>query len=70
MKASYIMLFGYITMIGIPVLLILLSFLSPFPASASLRFALTILIGIGAIIYGVVAIRAIYLHSERGGRKQ
>jgi len=30
MKAAYIMLFGYITMIGIPVLLMLSSFLSPF----------------------------------------
>lgn len=65
MKAAYIMLFGYITMIGIPVLLMLSSFLSPFSSTQILRYAFNILVGIGAIVYGIVAIRAIYLHSER-----
>src|SRR5579885_317094 len=68
MKAAYIMLFGYITMIGIPVLLMLSSFVSPFSSVQLLRYTMNILVSIGSIVYGIVAIRAIYLHSERRKR--
>ncbi|MEM0118292.1 MAG: hypothetical protein QXV32_07575 [Conexivisphaerales archaeon] len=66
MKAAYIMLFGYITMIGLPVLLIISSVLAPFSAAQTVRYIINFLIALGSIIYGAVAIRAIYLHSGHG----
>lgn len=65
MKAAYIMLFGYMAIIGLPLLIILASFVNAFPELAIARIILYMLIGIASLVYGIVSIRETYIHSEK-----
>ena len=60
MKGFQIMFFSYLTMIGIPVLLFLAAVLSPFSSARVLREALEILIGLGAVVFGIVGVLEVY----------
>jgi hypothetical protein len=66
-KASYIMFFGYLTMIGVPVLLVLLALSTLVLPDRGLQTVLLILIAAGAVLYGAIGIREVFVH---GGRKR
>jgi hypothetical protein len=69
MKASYLMFFEYLGMIGVPVLLLLLAVAAlAFPSPVVTR-VLLILIGAGSVVYGAIGIREIYVHGGRKGEK-
>jgi hypothetical protein len=65
MKGSQLMLFSYLTMIGVPILLWIISVTSPVPQTASLREALAVLVGIGSIVFGAVGMREVFLHGGK-----
>ena len=69
MKASFFMFFDYVMMMGGPVLLVLLALSSVVfhgqgPGSA-IRTVLLILIAAGALVYGLVGIREVFVHGRR-----
>jgi hypothetical protein len=66
MKASYIMFFEYLGMIGVPVLLLLLALSALLFPDALLQRILLALIAAGSAAYGAVGIREVYVH---GGKK-
>jgi hypothetical protein len=66
MKASLIMFFEYVGMLGVPVLLMVLALLALLPISGTVRTVVLLLIGAGCLVYGAVSVRTVYLH---GGRK-
>jgi hypothetical protein len=69
MKGSTVMFFGYLTMIGVPVLLLLLALsraLSPRGAAGNI---LLFIIGIGSIVYGVIGLREAYIHGGKRGER-
>jgi hypothetical protein len=66
MKASPIMFFEYLGMLGVPVLLVLLALSALFSIDGIVRAALLILIGAGSLVYGGIAVREVYIH---GGNK-
>ncbi len=57
-----LMLFFYGAMIGVPVLLLIITFTSPIPQLIVLREVLAVLVGIGSIVYGVVSLKEVFLH--------
>jgi threonine/homoserine/homoserine lactone efflux protein len=65
MKASFFMFFGYLTMMGVPVLLALLALNAALLNSAAVRTMLLVLIGAGCIVYGAVGIREVFIHGRR-----
>ncbi len=65
MKASFFMFFDYLTMMGVPVLLVLLALDAAVIHSGALEIALRILIGVGSIVYGAVGIREAFVHGRR-----
>jgi hypothetical protein len=67
MKASPIMFFEYIGMLGVPVLLMALALLVLVPGTGTARTVLLLLIGAGCLVYGAVSVRTVYLH---GGAKR
>lgn len=67
MKASYLMFFGYVTMIGVPVLLVLLALSTLILPGRGVQTVLLILIAAGAVLYGAIGIREVFVH---GGRKR
>ena len=66
MKASSIMVFEYMGMLGVPVLLIALAVFALVPVGAVARTVLLLAIGAGCLVYGVIAVREVYIH---GGKK-
>lgn len=63
MKAGFnVAVFFYATMVGIPILLLLITLLSPFPSLISLRNIFGALLGIASIIFGVVSFWEVFLH--------
>ena len=66
MKASSIMIFEYMGMLGVPVLLLALALFALVPVVGTLRTLLLLLIGAGCLVYGAIAVRDIYVH---GGKK-
>jgi hypothetical protein len=66
MKASPIMFFEYIGMLGVPVLLMSLAVAALLALGGAVRTVLLLLIGAGCLVYGAIAVRGIYLH---GGKK-
>jgi|GEM_PF-1095653 hypothetical protein len=66
MKGSSIMLFEYMTMVGIPLLLFLAVILSPISGAQIIRRALLALIGIASVVFGTVALVDVYY---RGAKK-
>ncbi len=67
MKASYIMFFEYLGMIGVPVLLLLLALSALLFPDALLQRILLVLIAAGSTAYGAVGIREVYVH---GGKRR
>jgi hypothetical protein len=67
MKASSIMFFEYIGMMGVPVLLLALAAFALVPIGGVPRTILLLLIGAGCLVYGAIAVREVYVH---GGRKR
>lgn len=65
MKASPVMFFAYITMIGVPVLLLVLAGAALFTAPPLMFLILLILIAVGCIIYGAIGIREVFVHGHR-----
>jgi hypothetical protein len=66
MKASPIMFFEYVGMLGVPVLLMVLALFALLPIPGTARTVVLLLIGAGCLVYGAVSVRTVYLH---GGRK-
>jgi len=67
MKASYVMFFEYLGMIGVPVLLLLLALSALLFPSIPVQKVLLALIAAGSAAYGAVGIREVYVH---GGKKR
>lgn len=67
MKASYVMLFGYLGMIGVPVLFLVLALSALLFPGGILQKILLIPIAAGSVVYGAVGIREVYIH---GGKKR
>jgi hypothetical protein len=67
MKASYLMFFEYLGMIGVPVLLLLLALSALLFPDALLQKVLLALIAAGSAAYGAVGFREVYFH---GGKKR
>ncbi len=69
MKASFFMFFDYLIMIGGPVLLVLLAvsaILLPGAGTGGVvRTVILILLAAGALAYGAVGIREVFLHRRR-----
>jgi hypothetical protein len=68
MKASPIMFFEYVGMLGVPVLLMALAVFALVPVTGTARTVLLLLIGAGCLVYGAVSVRTVYLHG-RGKRR-
>jgi hypothetical protein len=66
-KASFFMFFDYLAMMGVPVLLVVLALSILFFPIRGLQTILLILIGAGAVVYGAIGIREVFVH---GGRKR
>ncbi len=66
MKASILMFFQYLGMIGVPVLLLVFALSTLAPVSGAARSVLLLLIAAGSVIYGAVGIREAFIH---GGKK-
>ena len=67
MKASPIMLFDYLAMIGVPILLGLLAAAALFGAGRLVQIILLALIAAGCTIYFAIGLREAYVH---GGKKR
>ncbi len=65
-----VMFFFYGAMIGVPILLVLLSF-SVFAGSFvnavilnEIKAVLLLLVGVGSVVFGVIGIKQVYLHAK------
>jgi hypothetical protein len=67
MKASSVMFFGYLAMIGVPVLLMLLALSTLLFPDGAVQKILLVPIAAGSVIYGAIGIREAYAH---GGKKR
>jgi len=67
MKASSIMIFEYMGMLGVPVLLLALAVFALVPVGGTARTVLLLVIAAGCLVYGAIAVRDIYIH---GGKKR
>jgi hypothetical protein len=67
MRASSLMFFGYLGMIGVPVLLFILVVSGLVLPYGVMRSILFLLIGAGSLLYGAIGIREVYIH---GGKKR
>jgi uncharacterized membrane protein len=70
MKASPIMFFAYIGMIGVPVLLLVLAAAALFQAPPVFSTILLALIAAGCVVYGAIGIREVFVHGRRPGGVQ
>ncbi len=68
MKASFLMFFNYLTMMGVPVLLVLLAVCAIVGARGAILTILLILIAAGAVVYGAIGIREVFVHG--GGKHE
>jgi hypothetical protein len=67
MKASYIMFFEYLGMIGVPVLFLLLALAALLFPGGVVQLVLLALIAAGSLLYGAIGIREAFIH---GGKKR
>jgi hypothetical protein len=65
MKASFFMFFDYLTMMGVPVLLVLLALDALAVHSRALQIVLRVLIGAGCLVYGAIGVREVFIHGRR-----
>jgi hypothetical protein len=66
-KASAIMIFEYMGMLGVPALLLALAIFALLGIGGTARTVLLLLICAGCLVYGAIAVREVYVH---GGRKR
>ncbi|MEM0097194.1 MAG: hypothetical protein QXY52_05855 [Conexivisphaerales archaeon] len=64
MKASRVMVLEYIAMMGVPFLLLVSVILVPFHGIQYVKYVVMALIGIGAIMYGAIGVKDIYMKGE------
>ena len=64
MKASFFMFFDYLTMMGVPVLLVLLAVAALLGVRGSVQTILLVLIAAGAVVYGAIGIREVFIHGR------
>ena len=62
MKASYLMFFNYVAIMGVPVLLGALAATALFGAGRTVTVILLALIAAGCLIYGAIGVREAYMH--------
>jgi len=65
MKASYIMFFEYLGMIGVPVLLLLLALSALLFPNTLVQKILLAPIAAGSAAYGAVGVREVYIHGRK-----
>ena len=65
MKASFFMFFDYLTMMGVPALLVLLAVFALTGVRGAVQTVLLILIAAGAMVYGAIGIREVFVHGRR-----
>jgi hypothetical protein len=65
MRASFFMFFDYLSMMGVPVLLVLLALNAVVIHSGVLGVLLRVLIGAGCLVYGAIGIREVFVHGRR-----
>ena len=64
MKASFFMFFDYLAMMGVPVLLVLLALCALLGVRGGVQTVLLILIAAGAVVYGALGIREVFIHGR------
>ncbi len=64
MKASFFMFFNYLTMMGVPVLLVVLAACALLVPGRGVQTVLLVLIAAGAMVYGAIGIREAYVHGK------
>jgi hypothetical protein len=67
MKASPVMFFNYLGMIGVPVLLVALAVASLLGLGRTVQFGLLVPIAAGCLLYGAIGMREVFIH---GGKKR
>jgi hypothetical protein len=67
MKASPVMFFDYLGMIGVPVLLVLLALSALLGLARIVQVVLLVPIAGGCLLYGAIGIREAFIH---GGKKR
>jgi hypothetical protein len=65
MRASYIMFFEYLAMMGVPVLLMLLAISAVLFPGGIAQKVLLVPIAAGSVIYGVIGIREAFVHGGK-----
>ena len=65
MKASFLMVFDYLAMMGVPLLLVVLALSALFFPARGVQTVLLALIAAGAIVYGAIGIREAYVHGKK-----
>ncbi len=73
MKASPIMFFEYLGMLGVPVLLMLVALFALLSLNGLIETILLALIGAGSFVYGLIAVREVFIHgtsTRRGSRRE
>ena len=65
MRASHLMAFDYLTMMGVPVLLVLLVLNAALFHLDTLQTVLLVLIGAGCLVYGAIGIRVGFVRGRR-----
>jgi len=64
MKGSFFMFFNYLTMMGVPVLLVVLAACALLVPARGVQTILLVLIAAGAVVYGAIGIREAYVHRK------
>jgi hypothetical protein len=67
MKASPVMFFDYLGMIGVPVLLVALAVTSLIGLGRTVQLILLVPIAAGCLLYGAIGLREVFIH---GGKRR
>lgn len=62
MSGFWVMSLFYAAMAGVPILLWIISLLSPYPQYHDIKVILATLAGIGSIVFGVIGFREVFVH--------
>ncbi len=65
MKASPFMFFEYLGMLGVPVLLVLVALFALLSLGGVVMSVLLALIGAGSFVYGLIAVREVFIHGGK-----
>ena len=70
MKASPIMIFEYVGMLGVPALLVVLAILALVGVEGTVRTVLLLVIAAGCLVYGAIAVREVYGHARPSSKRE